>query len=169
MSKITNPDLFREGIRDEFNKVLSRKSYAINLEKGLYNCAITIADSKNIMKKWDNPYFVQIYIDRFRTVWNNLKDVKILNKIISGEVKPHELGTMTHQEMCPEKWKELIQSKKDKDENRYDPKTVGNTDIFTCRKCKSKKCSYYQLQTRSADEPMTTFVTCISCGNRWKC
>ena len=31
------------------------------------------------------------------------------------------------------------------------------------------KCTYYQLQTRSADEPMTTFVTCINCGNRWKC
>ena len=43
------------------------------------------------------------------------------------------------------------------------------TDTFTCRKCKKKKCSYYQMQTRSADEPMTTFVSCLSCGNRWKC
>ena len=25
-----------------------------------------------------------------------------------------------------------------------------------------------QVQTRSADEPMTTFVFCNECGNRWK-
>ncbi len=25
-----------------------------------------------------------------------------------------------------------------------------------------------QVQTRSADEPMTTFVLCNECGNRWK-
>ena len=45
----------------------------------------------------------------------------------------------------------------------------GNTDMFTCYKCKSTNCSYYQLQTRSADEPMTTYVTCLECGQRWKC
>lgn len=39
---------------------------------------------------------------------------------------------------------------------------------FMCFKCGSKKCTYYQLQTRSADEPMTTFVTCSQCFNRWK-
>jgi transcription elongation factor S-II len=39
---------------------------------------------------------------------------------------------------------------------------------FKCGKCKSKKTDYYQMQTRSADEPMTTYVTCMACGNRWK-
>ena len=46
------------------------------------------------------------------------------------------------------------------------PKHV--TDQFQCGKCKQRKCTYYQMQTRSADEPMTTFVTCIVCNNRWK-
>jgi DNA-directed RNA polymerase subunit M/transcription elongation factor TFIIS len=41
--------------------------------------------------------------------------------------------------------------------------------LFKCGKCKSKKTTYYQMQTRSADEPMTTYVTCMGCGNRWKC
>ena len=40
------------------------------------------------------------------------------------------------------------------------------TDMFSCGKCKSKECTYTQLQTRSADEPMTTFVYCMACGNR---
>ena len=48
-------------------------------------------------------------------------------------------------------------------------KPVHNaTDIFKCGKCKQRKTTYYQMQTRSADEPMTTFVTCLNCDNRWK-
>ncbi|KAK3519462.1 hypothetical protein QTP70_029778 [Hemibagrus guttatus] len=42
------------------------------------------------------------------------------------------------------------------------------TDMFVCGKCKGKSCTYTQVQTRSADEPMTTFVMCNQCGNRWK-
>ena len=76
---------------------------------------------------------------------------------------------MTHQELKPAKWAKLIEAKKMKDENRYTPKIEASTDNFTCYKCKSKKCTFYQLQTRSADEPMTTFVTCLDCSNRWKC
>ena len=68
----------------------------------------------------------------------------------------------------PEKWKTLIENKKIRDENKYIPKIEASTDDFTCGKCKSTKCTYYQLQTRSADEPMTTFVTCLDCGNRFK-
>ena len=40
--------------------------------------------------------------------------------------------------------------------------------VFKCGRCKSKKTTYYQMQTRSADEPMTTFVTCLECEKRWK-
>lgn len=44
----------------------------------------------------------------------------------------------------------------------------AETDMFKCGKCKNRKTTYHQLQTRSADEPMTTFVTCVVCKNRWK-
>ncbi len=42
------------------------------------------------------------------------------------------------------------------------------SDMFRCNKCQQRKCTYYQMQTRSADEPMTSFITCLNCGNRWK-
>ncbi|KAM0681265.1 Transcription elongation factor A protein 1 [Glugoides intestinalis] len=45
---------------------------------------------------------------------------------------------------------------------------TADTDMFQCGRCKQKKCTYSQLQTRSCDEPMTTFVTCTVCGHRWK-
>ena len=76
---------------------------------------------------------------------------------------------MSHQEMNQERWKELIELQQIKEENKYTPKIEASTDDFTCFKCKSKECTHYQLQTRSADEPITTFVTCIRCSNRWKC
>ncbi|SGY38083.1 BQ5605_C003g01955 [Microbotryum silenes-dioicae] len=44
----------------------------------------------------------------------------------------------------------------------------AETDAFQCGKCKQRRTMYYQMQTRSADEPMTTFVTCLNCNNRWK-
>ena len=169
MIKITNPDTFREKVILAVSKLLNNKKHSGNIEKGIFNKSIRIADLKNVVKKWENVYFVQIYIDRFRSVYMNLKNPIIIKKLETGIFKPHEIGTMSHHELSPEKWEKLIYEKKEKDENMYVPKLDGNTDMFVCRRCKSNKCSYYQLQTRGADEPMTTFVTCVSCGNRWKC
>ena len=88
---------------------------------------------------------------------------------MSDTLKAKTLAFMTHQELNPDKWKKLIETKMKRDKIIYDTKIAASTDTFTCGKCKSNECTYYQMQTRSADEPMTTFVTCINCGNRWKC
>ena len=170
MRTVENPDEFRENIRKHLCKLINDDKISSNLEKGVLNYSISMSNNKNIVKKWDNVYFVIIYIERLRTVIFNLKNNKeLLKKIKNKEIKAHKLAFMNHQEMDPERWKPLIEDKKIRDKNMYDPQIDANTDNFTCGKCKSKRCSYYQLQTRSADEPMTTFVTCIDCGNRWKC
>jgi transcription elongation factor S-II len=75
---------------------------------------------------------------------------------------------MTHQEMKPERWAELIAKKIKRDASRFDTNIEASTDMYTCKKCKSKKCTYYEMQTRSADEPATIFVTCLDCGKHWK-
>lgn len=49
--------------------------------------------------------------------------------------------------------------------NGIDPSKGGE---FVCRKCKGNKTTHYALQTRSSDEPMTVFVCCLTCGNRWR-
>lgn len=170
MRRVTNPEEFRGKIRTELNKLVGDEKVTLNLEKGILNYCLEAAELRNVVKKWDNIYFTHIYIDRLRSIMMNLRrDKALLERVQSKKVKAHVVAFMTHQDMSPDKWQELIDEKKIRDENRYAPKLDANTDNFTCRRCKSKRCSYYQLQTRSADEPMTTFVTCIDCGNRWKC
>jgi transcription elongation factor S-II len=169
MLKVEDPQVFRSNICDKLTEIVKNEKICLNLEKGIYNFTIQKANRYKIVKKWENSYFVQIYIDRLRTVYINIKNEELLVKLKSKQIKAHEIAFMSHQEMKPDKWKKMLETKKIKDENRYTPKVEASTDNFTCWKCKSKKCTYYQLQTRSADEPMTTFVTCLDCGQRWKC
>jgi len=178
--QIADPDAFREKVRDKlalrFTTVAgmtleAAENAALNLERGIYNYTLRESDTKNIVKKWDNGYFVQIYADRLRTVCINMANEHVVQLITTKQIKAHELAFMTHQDMHPDKWITLIKAKQLRDKHKYETKVEASTDNFTCpnSKCRSTKCTYYQLQTRSADEPMTTFVTCIDCGKRWKC
>lgn len=166
---LKDPDVFRDKVKNKLKLILKNERIAFNLEKGIYNYTIKTSDEKNLIKKWDNELFVIIYIEKLKMILYNLNNKDIYNKIINKKIKAHEFVFMSHQEIRPDLWDQLIEIKKIKDENKFSPKVEASTDDFTCLKCKTKKCTFYQLQTRSADEPMTTFVTCINCGNRWRC
>lgn len=166
--KIENPEKFRSNIVNKLNVKIDNNKNSANLEKGIFNYSLKEAEQRKVLKKWDNHRFVKIYLDRLRSVYLNLNNT-IIEQINSGTIKVHKIAFMTHQEMSPDRWSKLIEAKIKRDKNKFETNVEAATDTFTCRKCKSNKCTYYQMQTRSADEPMTTFVTCIECGNRWKC
>ena len=173
--KIANADTFRTNVKKKLNKIIRRKKLSLNLEKGIFNYAIQTAHLRNIVRKWDNKAFVMIYVDKFKGLLLNLnakstvKNKELLKRLKNKEFKAHELAFMTHQELFPEKWKYLIDKKIKRDKSEGVVDLSAATDEFFCFKCKKRKCSYYQMQTRSADEPMTTFVTCLLCGNNWQC
>jgi transcription elongation factor S-II len=169
MKSINNPQFFRDNVSSIFNKIINHPNKARNIEIGIFNYAINESNKRKIVKDWDNPYFCQIYIDRFKSLYINIKTPELLKLIINDTITTQQLATMTHQEFNPSKWEELIQQKIKRDKVKYETEIQAMTDTFTCKKCKSNKCSYYTLQTRSADEPMTIFVTCINCGARWRC
>ena len=166
--KIENPELFRKNIRAKLAVYFEKEKHAINLEKGVHNWALKEATNKKVVKKWDNPFFVQIYVDRLRSVYINLKNDDLIKSVNNGEIKSQDVAFMTHQELCPEKWEQLIKAKIIRDKNKFEQTIEAMTDRFTCRKCRSKKCSYIQLQVRSSDEGITTYVTCLDCGQRMK-
>ena len=93
-------------------------------------------------------------------------DTSLLTMWKTGEITPEQMSAMTHQEMNPARWRPMIEKQMKRDASSDE--TRASTDMFTCKKCKSKKCSYYELQTRSADEPSTIFITCLDCGKNWK-
>jgi transcription elongation factor S-II len=167
--KIANPEQFRLNIRGKLNLILENEKHSSNLEKGIFNYALKEATNRKVVKKWDNPYFVQIYLDRLRSIYLNLKNPEILDQIKSEAIQAHSVAFMTHQEMRPDKWQELIDQKILKDKHKFEQHIEASTDTFTCRKCKGNKCTHYAMQLRSSDEPMTIFINCLGCGNRWKC
>ena len=143
-------------------------SIMANIEIGVYNYAIKEATNLKVIKKWDTPAFSTLYMDRLRTIYNNLRNPELLALLASEELSPKTLAFMTHQEMNPERWAKMIEAKIKRDSNKFNTKVEAMTEMFTCKKCKSKRCTYYELQTRSADEPSTIFISCLDCGKHWK-
>jgi transcription elongation factor S-II len=168
MRYISNPTEFRKNISEKLHNIVEDDVVSINIERGVFNYSIKEANSKKIIKKWENPRFVQIYLDRLRSIYINLKNPKFLNQIKNKEIAPQSIAFMTHQEMNNSHWRVLIEQKMVRDANKYTTNIQASTDMFTCKKCKSKRCTYYELQTRSADEPATIFITCLDCGKNWK-
>ncbi|KGG51962.1 transcription elongation factor [Mitosporidium daphniae] len=113
------------------------------------------------------------YKKAFRSKYLNLKDKAnpgLRGQILSGDISPSDFIKMSPSEMASEERRKeddrinkenLLKARAAKDNE-------SETDMFQCSRCKQRKCKYFQLQTRSADEPMTTYVTCIHCGHRWR-
>nr|XP_057940785.1 transcription elongation factor A protein 3 isoform X1 [Doryrhamphus excisus] len=113
------------------------------------------------------------YKNRVRSRISNLKDPKnpgLRRNVLAGSIDLIRIATMTSEEMASDELKQLrnVLTQEAIREHQM-AKTGGTTtDLLQCGKCKKKNCTYNQVQTRSADEPMTTFVLCNECGNRWK-
>lgn len=113
------------------------------------------------------------YKNRVRSRVANLKDAKnptLRTNFISGAISAQQLAKMTPEEMASDEMKKLREKFVKEAINDAQLATVQGTktDLLKCGKCKKRNCTYNQIQTRSADEPMTTFVLCNACGHRWK-
>jgi transcription elongation factor S-II len=101
-----------------------------------------------------------IFIDKVNSIIINMNESDYLaNMITQGYITPEELCYLKPHELCPDKYKHIIEKK------AYEHKQKKNkgSNIFSCKKCKQSNCEVTQKQTRSADEPATTFVKCLEC------
>jgi DNA-directed RNA polymerase subunit M/transcription elongation factor TFIIS len=168
MYSLSNPQEFRINFRIKLKELVKNEKISTNVEIACYNYAIQQANQRKIIKKWENKLFSQIYIDHLRTIYYNLQNPEILKKIQEEELSPQTFVFMTHQEMNTELWKNLIENKIRKDKNKFNNNIQASTNLFKCKKCGERNCSYYELQTRSSDESTTIFVSCLSCGANFK-
>jgi DNA-directed RNA polymerase subunit M/transcription elongation factor TFIIS len=138
----------RTHILSEIKRKLTEKK-AENVEKSIYNYTIQYAGNHNLEKSWENKIFTHVY---------KLKACNILNTLTESMIENIETKKISAKNIAFEK---------ETAEDTVDESEVTD-GIFQCRKCGSKKTTYYSLQTRSADEPMTNFITCVHCKHRWK-
>ena len=142
----------------------------LNIEKGIFNNSITFCKKNNFDLKWSNYNFVKHYSTNCRRILANISytpnSKNFIEKIKSKKINAYDLVKCTKEEMYPELWSDIHLNIMKKYITKEEEISDG---IFTCNNCKSKKTVYYQLQTRSADEPMTTYVTCTNCNKKWKC
>uniref|UniRef100_A0A8C0RRT6 Opioid related nociceptin receptor 1 n=1 Tax=Canis lupus familiaris TaxID=9615 RepID=A0A8C0RRT6_CANLF len=113
------------------------------------------------------------YKNRVRSRISNLKDAKnpdLRRNVLCGVITPQQIAVMTSEEMASDELKEIRKAMTKEAIREHQMARTGGTqtDLFTCGRCRRKNCTYTQVQTRSSDEPMTTFVVCNECGNRWK-
>lgn len=144
---------------------------ATNIERGIYNVSMQQATQFNILPKWSNPRFMDIYTQRMVSVITNLDTTSYVNnhtllpRLLRNEMQPHEIAFMSPSELFPERW-EGVKERLQHSETDFVPTEF--VTLYKCPKCGVRKTTVHELQTRSADEPMTLFITCFNCKNKWR-
>ena len=163
----------RASVRAIFAKYLSEIE-AEDLEVGVFNQTIDIAKTFPFAASWANPVFNEAYMAKARSMVANLnpqsyvQNTRLCVRLGEKEFLPNEMASMAPENLFPEAWEDVIKAEMQQLKGAFECSMNAMTDVYTCGKCKKNRCTYYEQQTRSADEPVTTFVRCLNCGNRWK-
>lgn len=162
--KVLDKPLARGSVVMRLFEVLNDIDLAINIEMSIFEYAAIYSTDNGL----ETTIATAVYIDRFENIIRNLNgqiDNKSLRKqLIHNKLDAKLIAFLAPYEIDPEGWKDYLKKMESIEKN----KELAVTDIYKCKKCGNRKCTVRQLQTRSPDEPMTTFVTCIVCANMFK-
>ncbi|KAI3470974.1 hypothetical protein Pfo_027637 [Paulownia fortunei] len=170
----------KDPVRDKVREILAEALCKVSSEvdedlrdkvNGCDPYRVAVLVETAMFEKWGKSTGVQKA--KYRSILFNIKDSNnpdFRRKVLLGDFEPHAILELTADEMASDA--RQVQNEKLKQKSLFNSERGGtpqaSTDQFTCGRCKKKETTYYQMQTRSADEPMTTFVTCVNCNNRWK-
>lgn len=136
------------------------------VEQGLYDYTEQFCKSNG-----DNLIMAQsIYKDcvsnlLFNCTQNHASIQKIKKQILKKKFNPYNMAFLRPDELDEDNWMKII-LRKNTTEDKL--KNLPTIEWKPCRVCKNIEFFYYQLQTRSADEPMTTFYICKKCDKTYK-
>jgi DNA-directed RNA polymerase subunit M/transcription elongation factor TFIIS len=158
----------------KFDSLLNDLQKSRKIEQSIYNYVVKTAKERTIFRSWENSIFKNLYYSKIRSIYVNLKqsgyiqNPLFLKNIKEETISIETVGELSVYDIYPENWAQLINEKTKRDKIKYELKPEAMTNTFKCKKCGSRETSYYEVQTRSADEPMTQFITCLGCYNHWK-
>ena len=165
---------FIQTFRPIFADIFQDESLSETLERAMYHNTLSEAEKKFIPKNWKSVSFQGQYKQAAQQIfWNLHPQSPIFNKNLIRRIKENEfplenIVNMTAYELAPEKWREMADRQFQREQKILEGDKSRSTDQFKCHRCGKRECSFYELQTRSADEPMTQFITCLNCGKRWR-
>ena len=165
---------FRNNILKKFDTVIKDESVSTELEDAIFNWAQNELTKRGEVFEISSDVFKKLYLNKSVQIFHNInpdssiKNTSFLPKIQNRSIDIRNIPMMSPLEIFPEHWEKLQEKQKETDEFLYLKKPEAATDEFKCGRCKQRKCTYYELQTRSIDEPMTKFVRCLVCDHRWR-
>lgn len=161
-----------QNIHTLFNDSLDEATHR-NIEDTIFKKSMETATIEEIRKSWESQAFRDVYFAVARRIIGNLNpNSYIQNKnlwlrFITNELSLEEIAKQNYYELCPENWQQMVDRQGKKEQIQLEGDFSRATNKWMCHGCKERKCTYYELQTRSADEPMTIFIHCLNCGKRW--
>lgn len=166
----------REVVIRNFQELIGNEDIVKELEDSILHAVSDESIKEGIEIDWGNRIFWNIYRNRAISLYENLRgsdsyvqnNENWLQKLKNNEITPRNLVQLTSIDLCPARWRDVLDKVIESEKKLYS-KSESASIMMWCSGCKKKtKCDYYQMQTRSADEPMTTFVTCLECDRQWK-
>ncbi len=168
---------YRANVCNVIQKILGSflsEAQTLELEHHIYNTALQVATKRHVLKSWTHPLFVEVYSSLARSVVGNLnpnsyiQNKDLYKRFIEKKITLEEITTFTFSDLYPEIWKDLSIRQFEREKRQLEGNKSMATDQFQCKRCHKRECTYYELQTRSADEPMTIFIQCVNCGKHWR-
>jgi len=145
----------------------------ISMESIIFQTSYEYTTKNDIRKSWGNTQFQDCYMANARRIIGNLSPASyIQNKSLweryhAKELSLAQIARQNYYELFPEQWEKLVDHQAKCERIQLEGDFSRATEKWQCNGCKMRKCTYYELQTRSADEPMTIFIHCLNCGKRW--
>ena len=147
---------------EKLQKAVENEKKAKNLEILTYNNLISTATKRSIPKNWKDIKFRRLYLEKLRSLLFNIQKFPELK-----EKKATEVFNMERDKINPEVWNPIIEKVEKRNAHKTQLLPDDYEGIYCCPRCKSKRTTFYQMQVRSADEPMTSFISCMKCDKTW--